>query len=130
MTTFNLVLIVLAAFVNLVTAYFVLELRKVVAAAADNILKVELATNSMKDALVEATARANLSEGREQGRDKAEERVQNNPPPTKPLSKEPPLPVADERTAKAAEKTADAAKETAAATGRIADATEKSTKKP
>lgn len=104
--TLNLFLVLLAGVVNLATAYLVIQLRKVVVAAASDILKVEKATNSMKDALVAATAKASLSEGREQGRIETELR-----------NKEEPLPVADDRTAAAAERSA-------SATERVADAAE------
>lgn len=40
----------------------------------ENIQKIEVATNSMKDALVEATARASKSEGKEEERVEARER--------------------------------------------------------
>lgn len=130
--TLNLVLILLAALVNLITAYIVIQLRTIISETAQNVLKVELATNSMKDELVKAVARANLSEGREQGRDRAELKDQRIEPKSR-LAKEVPLPVADDRTAKAAEKTADATKQIAVATERMADdakeASDKGTKK-
>lgn len=128
MDTLNLVLVLLAAFVNLVTAYLVLQLRAVVVDAASNILKVEKATNSMKDALVAATAKASLAEGRAEGREMAETKERERP--QVPMI-EAPLPVADDRTAQAAEQTAHAAERSAAATERVADAAEekKGTKK-
>lgn len=133
--TLNLVLVLLAALVNLATAYMVLQLRKVVLDAASNISKVELATNSMKDALVEAVSRASLAEGKEQGREKAVIEI------TAKESKLPlvvvPVPVADDRTAKAAEQTAKAteqiaagAERSAAADERLADAAEVKSEKP
>lgn len=135
MDTLNLVLVLLAALVNLATAYMVLQLRKVVLDAASNISKVELATNSMKDALVEAVSRASLAEGKEQGREKAVIEI------TAKESKLPlvvvPVPVADDRTAKAAEQTAKAteqiaagAERSAAADERLADAAEVKSEKP
>lgn len=137
MDTVNLVLILLASFVNLATAYFVIELRKVVSSAAENILKVEKATNSMKDALVAATAKASLAEGKEQGRETAmiEEKERGLVEPVRGKTVLPiavlPVPVADERTAKAAEQTAKAteqiaegAKRSATADERLADVAE------
>ncbi len=44
------------------------EARLAVIAVADNVQKIELATNSMKDALVRATATASHLEGREEMR--------------------------------------------------------------
>ena len=57
----NIVMLVVVAVTNLITAALVLI-------AKSDIKKIELATNSMKDALVLATAKASLAEGKEAGR--------------------------------------------------------------
>lgn len=114
MVTLNLFLILGAALVNLATAYMVIQLRKVVVDAAANILKVELATNSMKDALVAATAKASLIEGQVLGRaEEKKDRIEHD---------DAPVPVTDNRVAQATEKMA-------AATEKMADAAEIMTKK-
>jgi len=76
MDTVNLILVLLAALVNLATAIMVVRLRTVVLGAAENIMKVEKATNSMQDALVAATAKASLGEGLAQGRAESTAREQ------------------------------------------------------
>jgi hypothetical protein len=47
-----------------INAYVVLRINRV----ATNVQKIELATNSMQDALVKSTAKASLAEGKEFGR--------------------------------------------------------------
>lgn len=74
--------------------------------------RTEINTNSMKDALVSATSRADRAEGKEEGRLE----VIAVPPSSGPL------PVTDSRTAAAAEQTATAATATAKATEKLADA--------
>ena len=53
---------------NSVTAFFSWRSMRYSEGAAANIQKVELATNSMKDALVAATKEAAFGAGREEGR--------------------------------------------------------------
>lgn len=51
------------------------EVIKTVSQVAENVTKIELATNSMKDALVAATAKASGLEGEQRGRDNEIARV-------------------------------------------------------
>lgn len=69
--TIELGVLLVIAGVNLVTVIIMRDLKSHVVRAAMDILRVEKATNSMKDALVTATAKASLSEGLAQGRAEA-----------------------------------------------------------
>lgn len=70
----SLVLLGIAAF-NVITAYLAWRTHVAVQDASDNIQKIETATNSMKDALVDKTDRAARAEGKEEGRIQEEARV-------------------------------------------------------
>lgn len=61
------------------------QLREDVTTTKDDIRKVEIATNSMKDALVAATAAANLAQGRAEGAasERANPQVDAPPDPEK-----------------------------------------------
>lgn len=118
------------ALTNLVTIAVVLyirsslkEIKTEVAAAAENIKTVEIATNSMKDELVKVTARAAHAEGKEQGREEEENR--QDAPPKLAHSAETPVPVKDDRVAIAAEQSAEASKDIARATESMADTAKK-----
>lgn len=99
--------------------------------------QTEKNTNSLVTSLVNTTAAASDAAGAERARKEGELKAalvkaaghgpaSVQPPP----SDKTPLPVADDRTAKAAERTAAAAEGSAKATERVADATEKVSKKP
>lgn len=82
--------------------------------------RTEINTNSMKDALVAATSRADRAEGKEEGRLE----VIAVPAATGPL------PVSDEKATAVAEKTAAATTTMAEATVKLADAAVEISKKP
>lgn len=94
-----------------------------VRASADNIQKIETATNSMKDALVLATGKAEHAAGRAQGQ--AEGAAAADGQPSLPRGTTTPVPVADDRTAVATERTAAASERVASAAERSADVSEK-----
>lgn len=126
-------IILIASVTNFVTVGMVLVIKYDLVQMARNVLKIETATNSMKDALVVASEKAAHLEGREEGRivGKTEKRIETlEAQVVAPMksSEVAPLPVADDRTAVAAERTATAAEQSATATERVADATEKSKK--
>lgn len=79
--------------------------------------QVHKATNSMHDEIVTMTRAEGVAQGRA---------IEATRTPTA----ESPMPVTDDRTAKAAERTADAAEVSAKATERVADAAEVVSKKP
>lgn len=99
-----------------------------------DIHKIELATNSMKDALVRATSEAShaaglkegqdageakaatLFEGQSQGRAQERSSVAASVPSALAAASSSPVPVADERVAGAAERSAEALERTATAT--------------
>ena len=56
------------------------ELRQRAIETAENVQKIEIATNSMKDALVKATATASHLEGREEMRAETEAKAADAPP--------------------------------------------------
>lgn len=123
-------IILIAAATNLVTVAMVLVIKYDLVQMARDILKVEVATNSMKDALVVASERAAHAEGKEEGRkeDKVEKKIERleGLHAAQPIVEAPtPVAVADDRTAMAAEQTAEAAERSATATERVAAATEK-----
>jgi hypothetical protein len=64
----NTFVLLLVAALNAWTAWQLRHIERKVGQAADDIQRVETATNSMKDALVAATAKASHAEGVEQGR--------------------------------------------------------------
>ena len=67
------------AFMAAVAAFLTWRTHQKAVKNADNIQKIELATNSMKDALIQSTAKASLAEGNVQGREqlKAEQNKEN-----------------------------------------------------
>lgn len=112
--------VLLNTFISGMIAWRVANQGKDISAQGENIQKIETATNSMKDALVKATAdashRAGFDEARKAGELKAAE-LRNTQPshPFVQVSQNPPLPVADDRTAIASERVADATERVAAA---------------
>lgn len=71
----------------IVVAVLTRQQNRKIEASAENVRKIEIATNSMKDALVAATAKASKAEGKaegvEQGRnEKKEEKAQFTPDDT------------------------------------------------
>jgi len=60
--------LIVVALVQFATAWLVLQAKNDIRDTKDDIRKVEIATNSMKDALVLATAKASKAEGKEEQR--------------------------------------------------------------
>lgn len=106
------------AIVQMVTVVLLVYLKGLIAAAATNIAKVEIATNSMKDALVKATGEASFAAG-----ERAGEKSQLHAASGTPVS------VSDSAVAKSTEKGAEAAVQTAKATTKLAEAVVAATKK-
>lgn len=84
----NLILLAIAFF-NALTALVGWYTHKAAKATQADVLKIEKATNSMKDALVAATAQASEAKGRDEERAKGEDKAE------KLLTMPTPLPVAD-----------------------------------
>ena len=59
------------------TSTKVIEVKKDLGTTQENVLKVEKATNSMKDALVKATKEAAIAEGRQQVNDETANKATN-----------------------------------------------------
>lgn len=75
----NLIALALIAVMNAFTAFLAYRTHLATAITQTNVAKIEIATNSMKDALVEATGKAShaegMAEGIKQGHQEAKEAV-------------------------------------------------------
>lgn len=63
----NTIALVLIAVMNAVTAFLAYRTHLATQTTQSNVAKIEIATNSMKDALVEATGKASHAEGMAEG---------------------------------------------------------------
>lgn len=116
----NTVVLFVVAIMNAVTLYYTRQTEK--------------NTNSLVGRLVNSTALASDAAGHERARKEAELKAaqiaaRGSDPGAKPSSGKTPLPVADDRTAKAAESTAKSVERSADAAERVADVAEDKAKK-